>query len=279
MKHTLTIVLAASLTALSGIVLAQNHSQANAAANEKMVKIGDRLVPASKIKESLHRANLARTGGRVRKANTARGWFVVLNASDFDENEVNTALEVIAKRARIQSRISKLDSVECGKVKEHVASAGGKLGVLLISDAKSPSLVVAPEDGWAIINVEALKNGAKDAATHASRVRREILRAFAFIAGGAYTAKGDFVMRDVKSPSDLDGLKQEDFGIELIRKFDEGISFYGVKPWYETTYLKACEEGWAPAPTNDVQKAIWDSVHALPTAPLKIKPETKKVKE
>ena len=30
---------------------------------------------------------------------------------------------------------------------------------------------------------------------------------------------------------------------------------------------------------NEYQKAIWDKVHAMPTAPIKIKPETKKVKE
>ena len=50
----------------------------------------------------------------------------------------------------------------------------------------------------------------------------------------------------------------------------------GVKPYRLTTYRKACEEGWANPPTNDVQKAIWDKVHAMPTEPIKIKPETKK---
>ena len=34
-----------------------------------------------------------------------------------------------------------------------------------------------------------------------------------------------------------------------------------------------------PAPTNDVQKAIWDEIHAMPTEPIKIKPETKKVSD
>ncbi len=53
----------------------------------------------------------------------------------------------------------------------------------------------------------------------------------------------------------------------------------GGKPQSRTTYRKACEEGWAPAPTNDVQKAIWDKVHEMPTEPIKIKPETKKVKD
>ena len=45
----------------------------------------------------------------------------------------------------------------------------------------------------------------------------------------------------------------------------------GVTPWKETTYKRACEEGWAPAPTNEYQKAVWDKVHAIPDQPLKIK--------
>ena len=32
----------------------------------------------------------------------------------------------------------------------------------------------------------------------------------------------------------------------------------GIKPARMTTYRKAVEEGWAPAPTNDFQKAIWE---------------------
>jgi hypothetical protein len=48
----------------------------------------------------------------------------------------------------------------------------------------------------------------------------------------------------------------------------------GVTPAEMTTYRKACREGWAPAPTNDIQKAIWEQVKADkergPTNPLKI---------
>ena len=46
-----------------------------------------------------------------------------------------------------------------------------------------------------------------------------------------------------------------------------------------TSYHKACEEGWAPAPTNEVQKAIWEQVKADkergPTNPIKIEPPKK----
>ena len=53
----------------------------------------------------------------------------------------------------------------------------------------------------------------------------------------------------------------------------------GVTPVRYATYRIVCREGWAPAPTNDVQKAIWDKVHAMPTEPIKIKPEEKKTEK
>ena len=53
----------------------------------------------------------------------------------------------------------------------------------------------------------------------------------------------------------------------------------GVTVRATTNYKTACREGWAPAPTNDVQKAIWDKVHAMPTEPIKIKPEEKKTEK
>ena len=42
------------------------------------------------------------------------------------------------------------------------------------------------------------------------------------------------------------------------------------------TYKEACEEGWAPAPTNEIQKAIWDKVRATPKNPMKIEFDPKK---
>jgi hypothetical protein len=48
----------------------------------------------------------------------------------------------------------------------------------------------------------------------------------------------------------------------------------GVLPAQRATDMKACQEGWAPAPTNDVQKAIWEKVKAekseKPSKPIKV---------
>ena len=242
----------------------------------KMVKIGDKMVPVEKVRESVHRASLAKTGGKIRRPNSARGWFVVLNATDIADEKILPALEVIDRRAKVQTKMEKLERYEPCMEKECIAKVGGVLGLVLFSDEKASSLVVAPEDGWAAVNVAPIKNGVADQDVVASRVRKEILRAFAFVSGGAYLSRGDFLMQDVRRPRNLDGLKVEDYGIDMLRKFEEGISFYGLRPWYETTYLKAVQEGWAPNPTNEFQQAIWDKVHAVPTAPMKIEFDPKK---
>ena len=38
-----------------------------------------------------------------------------------------------------------------------------------------------------------------------------------------------------------------------------------IAPVRRTTYKTACEEGWAPPPTNDFQRAIWDAAKAAAT--------------
>ena len=40
-----------------------------------------------------------------------------------------------------------------------------------------------------------------------------------------------------------------------------------IAPVRRTTYKVACEEGWAPPPTNDFQRAIWDATKAATNAP------------
>ena len=54
----------------------------------------------------------------------------------------------------------------------------------------------------------------------------------------------------------------------------------GVTPLRKTIYRKACQEGWAPAPTNEYQKAIWDKVRSEkergPTNPIEIPMPKKK---
>ena len=272
MKRILVIAIALTL----GTAFCEGEGKPTQPDKQKMVKIGNKMVPIEKVRESVHKASLSKNGGRIRKPDSARGYFVLLNATEIGDDKVSPAMGVIDKRAKVHTKLVKLGAYEPGKAKECVASAGGVLGVILFSDENASSLVVAPEDGWAAVNAAPLKKDAANDEVFESRVRKEILRAFAFVSGGAYTSKGDFLMRDVRRASDLDRMKLEDYGVDMLQRFEEGLPFYGLKPWHETTYRKACEEGWAPAPTNEFQKAIWDEIHTSPKNPMKIEFDPKK---
>ena len=69
---------------------------------------------------------------------------------------------------------------------------------------------------------------------------------------------------------------QEKLPIDIQDSIKKYLSAAGVTPLRRTIYRRACQEGWAPAPTNDVQKAIWDKVHAIPKTPMKIEFDPKK---
>ena len=82
-------------------------------------------------------------------------------------------------------------------------------------------------------------------------------------------------MRPVTRVEQLDGVKSDDIMIDMIDSLRINMKAHGMTQARIASYLKACREGWAPAPTNEYQKAVWDKVHEMPTEPIKIKYEKK----
>ena len=78
-------------------------------------------------------------------------------------------------------------------------------------------------------------------------------------------------MQTVTKPEDLDKILNEGMAFDALGGIMNNLRTLGVTQPHKTTYRKACMEGWAPAPTNDYQKVIWEELHAKPTNPLKIK--------
>ena len=70
--------------------------------------------------------------------------------------------------------------------------------------------------------------------------------------------------------------------VEPLPKVSGAARALGIIPCRRLIYEDACREGWAPAPTNDYQKAIWESVKAEqskdPEKAIKIKYDPKKGK-
>jgi hypothetical protein len=165
-----------------------------------------------------------------------------------------------------------------GKPEEFMKSLDAAVVVVVVDDETTPAMLVAPEDHWGVVNVAKLVDDlpTEKAKTRfiGSRTTKEIIRAFSLLCGGG-SSQFPGNMMNATSLRKLD-TTVDSIPVDMVGYYQEYLKTLGVTVRAMTNYKTACREGWAPAPTNDVQKAIWDKVHAMPTEPLKIKPETKK---
>lgn len=166
-------------------------------------------------------------------------------------------------------------SLATAKAEREKAGAGA--GVFVTEDPALPMSLVALEECWGMVNLAPLKAGAPDAAKFASRFRKELIRITSVVFSGAKSQYRTSPLQTVKSAAELDKTIGDAYGIDSLMNIVKNLPDLGIEPDKRITYMAACQQGIAPAPTNDVQKAIWDKVHSLPTAPLKIAPEPKKV--
>ena len=141
-----------------------------------------------------------------------------------------------------------------------------------------PALLCAPEEFWAQVNVAALKADNPDEIKFKNRVVKEMWRALGYAMGCGNSNAQPCVMCEVTSLKDLDEAPRT-MGPEASGKTDLNGRLRGCKITQFVSYRRACSEGWAPEPTNDVQRAIWEQAKAekseKPSNPIKIKPGQK----
>lgn len=179
------------------------------------------------------------------------------------------------------------DATECnivaakaaaGRPEDFLKSMDAAVVVVVVDDEATPAMLVAPEDHWGVVNVARLVDDlpTEKAKTRfiGSRTTKEVIRAFSLLCGGG-SSQFPGNMMNATSLRKLD-TTVDTIPVDMINYYQEYLKTLGVTVRSVTTYKKACQEGWAPAPTNDVQKAIWDKVHAIPKAPMKIEYDSKK---
>lgn len=157
--------------------------------------------------------------------------------------------------------------------KTDVSNAG--LVITLSEDPNAPALLVAPEVPWAGVNVTALAADNPKPEVLVSRVQKEIWRAFLHACGAANSVMQPCILRTVRRPRDLDAYANLVPCPEALPSVANTARDLGIGETSSCTYKQACVEGWAPAPTNDVQRAIAEQVKAEkergPSNPIEIK--------
>ena len=266
-KASIVLSVAVASICAVGNVYAQVQKVAAGPEGKKIVKKIDR----AKLQAAIYK----RTGGKLKVPGTQQGTLTYVNAQKkAPVGWLEQNAEVFAKNVKVDIRVKDgVFSFPSPKIE-------GNGTLYVIDDDSMPSILHAPEQKWCMVNVAPLAKGAGEKeAFFAARVQKQLTRGFSLLAGSQDSNYPESLLGCITSPAGLDKHADCRLPVDIMARFAPYLAGYGVRPYVLSTYKKACEEGWAPAPTNDVQKAIWDKVHAMPTAPLKIKPETKKVKE
>ena len=154
-----------------------------------------------------------------------------------------------------------------------------RIAVFIINDPKLPMSLISLEAKWGMMNVAPLVADSPNEIKLKSRMIKQLIRVSAVTFGGGISQYKGSPLQPVFSVKDLDATPGESFTIDSKFTFSKNLGALGITQDKKVTYRRACMEGWAAAPTNEFQKAVWDEIHQLPTEPIKIKPETKKVTE
>ena len=134
--------------------------------------------------------------------------------------------------------------------------------VIVVCDVPGqPALLVAPENRWAVVNVAALNGLMVSKEKLSERVEKETWRAVGYVMGAANSAMDHCLLKPVFSTADLDALTGRSLSPEPLGKMLLQAKKLGMTAVRMTTYRKAVEAGWAPAPTNDFQRVIWQELH------------------
>ena len=254
------ILLIAFLTATLGTTLIADEFATVRTADGKVTKM-----KKSEVRERIYK----HFGGNLKVPGKQKGKAVIVDAGkDVPQQSLNAVAKQFNDNVHIAVEIQK------GEFRFESPTLVGEATLFVVDDPKLPMSLIAPESRWALVNVAKLKS--EKPQFYDARIRKETVRTLVALLGGCNSTYPDALTGCVLRAEDLDRFADTRLQVEIEQRLPSYIEKLGITPYVMTSYRKACEEGWAPAPTNDVQKAIWDKGHARPTEPIKIKPETKK---
>ena len=225
--------------------------------------------PKMKRSEIIKQSQMRRFGGLIARPDAYRGKVVFANATGRFDEELTRAIASCTNNIRIRVERTVCEKPTLATIPALMQKIDAEGVVFVTDDANLPPLLHAPESRWAIVNVHGLGADAKEPVLK-RRVRCELARGFAYLCGAGNSTYANSLMTSVTSPKVLDRVTDEVPPVEVLARFPSYLKGLGITPLVRIPYRQACVEGWAPAPTNEWQKAVWDQVHEIPNKPIKI---------
>lgn len=207
---------------------------------------------------------LKKTGGFIERKGAVKGMIAVIDTqSILTPSNLIASLDQLSESVKMYNiQIFRKDPGDPVALKK---SVGADLAVIIVANDKDPSLLVAPDDGWALVNMakttQDLKTPSAKAKFLDSRCRKAFLRAFVGACSGLSSSYPDNIM-DMASPADLDFCK-EFVPFDKFLAMDRYLQAKGLSPRVIKSYRVAYIQGWAPPPTNDIQRAVIEDVKRI----------------
>ena len=266
MKKTIALFAAAAAFVAVAAVAAE-PAQAPAAGQSAPQGNGPRFKRTGKLSQ----LQMKHFGGYIKDTRKQHGEIAIVNAQSAADKAwfqpVITEVNKLVKLAIV---------VKDGTFDLAKPEVQGNACVFVVDDPKLPMSLFASESRWSMVNVAPLKSGegAKPQFFQA-RVQKAVMRQLAFLMGAANSQYPGNLTRCITKAEDYDQFAHFRLPVDILGKFERYVEGYDVTPYALVPYKKAVQEGWGPQPTNEFQKAIWESVHKLPEAPLPLVKPTK----
>lgn len=219
---------------------------------------------AAKAARELQR--LKEDGGEVIRSGTMKGWVLIANGQTLvDQFELEEVRDYLWDTLNFNIKVEKADKVTQQNVTAALAKSGANAAVFITEDPTLPILLLAPEERWAIVNATKLAEGAKTPKYTEMRLKKEVVRAFVYLCGGANSSYSGSMMGAVNKPADLDRFAEIELPMDVLMRFNSYMKGIGVTPAERAPYIFALEETWCPPPANEYQqkiKADWEEAQA-----------------
>ena len=222
------------------------------------------VVSASNTPEEIAARRLRGTGGMVADRRNQKGCVVAINAQKIaDDETLSSAIDRFASEVHIAMKL------ENGDFDLAAPAIRGEATLFFIDSETLPISLVAPEAKWALVNIRKLKSDKPPFLK--ARVGKETFRTLCLLLGAGASKYPSCITQCVTKTEDLDEMPDIKMPLEFMARFETYLQGLGIVQYKVASYRFAVHQGWAPQPTNDIQKAIWDKVHSIPDKPLKIK--------
>ena len=224
------------------------------------------------VKRSMKDPRAVKFGGFLERQSNGKGVHVVNTQKRIAPEKFRKSIVLLAHETRVNFTFDPASKpVTVQTANSTMASLSALAAIFIVDDASlHVPMLVSPECHWAIVNAAALGEGSESPAFIEARMRKMIIRAFFYACGGATTDYGSNLMATIKKVSDLDEYADDAIPQDIVGRAGNAMHKIGIEQNAYVPYLQACKEGWAPAPTNEMQKAAWDKVHSIPEKPIKI---------